>query len=613
MPFVNEEIILGGFHTPGVGVVDSLRAGTLMREAAQALGALTVSPSTEVTGIDVESGRVRRVQTDKGPIEAEYVFVCCGVWSPRIARMAGAAIPLTPAVHQMITVGPIPLLEQTQAEIAFPIVRDMDALMYERQYGGDMEVGSYAHRPILWPPTTSPHSRSPQLSPTELPFTSEDFDVQMEHALELIPEILTAEGAGIRYAINGLLSLTPDGLPVLGETPEVKNLWSVAAVWIKEGPGVGRAVAEWAVEGASEIDVHGSDIARFHPHQRDERHVVARTSEGFNKTYGIVHPAEQWESNRNVRVSPFHASRAGARRRLLRDGRLGAALVVRVERGAARGVRRPRDAARGRVGVALVVADRERRAPGDARPGRDDRPVRVPHPRRQRPGRAEALQQIALAELDVEPGRVVYTPVLDHNGGFKADLTIMRLGPELFRIVTGAAHGMADRKWFSDRLPQDGSAQLTDVTEDWCTVGVWGPRARDLVGSVTSDDVSHAGFPFARCREVELGGVRALASRISYVGELGWELYAPVADGAALWDVLWEAGQPLGVVPAGIGVYGTTGRIEKGYRLYGAELDPEYNVAEAGLTRPTVKEHDFVGKDAYLRHREEEPAASCAP
>ena len=255
MPFVDEEILLGGFHTPGVGVVDSVGAGTLMREAAQALGALTVSPSTEVTGIDVENGRVRRVHTDKGPIEAEYVFVCCGVWSPRIARMAGAAIPLTPAVHQMITVGPIPLLEQTPAEIAFPIVRDMDALMYERQYGGDMEVGSYAHRPILMAPDDIPSLEESELSPTELPFTSEDFEVQMAHARELIPEILDAEGAGIRYAINGLLSLTPDGLPVLGETPEVKNLWSVAAVWIKEGPGVGRAVAEWAVEGASEIDV----------------------------------------------------------------------------------------------------------------------------------------------------------------------------------------------------------------------------------------------------------------------------------------------------------------------------------------------------------------------
>ena len=359
-----------------------------MREAATALGALTISASTEVTGIDVENGRVRRVHTDKGPIETEYVFVCCGVWSPRIARMAGAAIPLTPAVHQMISVGPIPLFEETPGEIFFPIVRDVDTNMYERQNGSDMEVGSYAHRSILMDPDEIPSIEESALSPTELPFTSEDFDLQLEQALELMPEILTVEGAGIRHAINGLLSLTPDGMPILGETPEVKNLWSVAAVWIKEGPGIARAVAEWAVEGASEIDVHGADIARFHPHQREQRHVDARASEGFNKTYGIVHPigavGEQPERPRQ----PVPPARAGARRRLLRDGRLGAPVVVRVERDAARGVRRPGDAARGRVGVALVVADRERRAPGDAGPRRDDRPDRVPHPRRHRPRRA---------------------------------------------------------------------------------------------------------------------------------------------------------------------------------------------------------------------------------
>ena len=307
MPYINEEILLGGFHTPGVGVVDSLRAGTLMREAAQALGALTVSPSTEMTGIDVENGRVRRVHTDKGSIEAEYVFVCCGVWSPRIARLAGAAIPLTPAVHQMITVGPIPLLEQTHTEIAFPIVRDMDALMYERQYGGDMEVGSYAHRPILMAADDIPSTRGVRALPDRAPLHVGGLRGAAGACARADPRAPVVEGAGIRYAINGLLSLTADGLPVLGETPEVRNLWSVAAVWIKEGPGVGRAVAEWAVEGASEIDVHGSDIARFHPHQREQRHVVARASEGFNKTYGIVHPAEQWESNRNVRASPFHA------------------------------------------------------------------------------------------------------------------------------------------------------------------------------------------------------------------------------------------------------------------------------------------------------------------
>ena len=168
---------------------------------------------------------------------------------------------------------------------------------------------------------------------------------------------------------------------------------------------------------------------------------------------------------------------------------------------------------------------------------------------------------------------------------------------------------MADKKLFCDLLPDDGSASLVDVTTAWTTIGLWGPRARDIVASVTSDDLSHEGFPFARCRWVELGPVRTLMSRISYVGELGWELYAPFEQGRALWDLLWEAGKPHGLVPAGIGVYGTTGRIEKGYRLFGNELESEYDVVEAGMQRPTVKDADFVGKEAHLRHREQQPAA----
>jgi glycine cleavage system aminomethyltransferase T len=174
---------------------------------------------------------------------------------------------------------------------------------------------------------------------------------------------------------------------------------------------------------------------------------------------------------------------------------------------------------------------------------------------------------MALAEMNVDVGRVVYTSILDQHGGFKADLTIMRLGDGLFRIVTGGLDGPRDRKWFEDHLPEDGSAALDDVTSAWCTLGVWGPRARDLLASTTSADLSHEAFPFARCRWIDIGPVRVLASRISYVGELGWELYAPMEQGAALWNTVWEAGQPFGIVPAGIGVYGTTGRIEKCYRL----------------------------------------------
>ncbi|MBE7186918.1 FAD-binding oxidoreductase, partial [Jatrophihabitans endophyticus] len=237
VPFLDGSVILGGFHCPGVGVVDSLRAGTIMREKAQELDALTVVANVEVTDMTVENGRIAAVRTSGGDIATDTVVIACGVWSPKLARMAGVHIPLTPAVHQMISVGPIPELAAKPGEISFPIVRDMDTFCYERQHGSDMEVGSYAHRAILMEPEEIPSIEQAKLSPTEMPFTEDDFDPQLEQALELMPELLGNPDAEIRYAINGLLSLTPDGAPILGESPEVAGVWSAAAVWIKEGPG----------------------------------------------------------------------------------------------------------------------------------------------------------------------------------------------------------------------------------------------------------------------------------------------------------------------------------------------------------------------------------------
>src|SRR5499425_683282 len=310
VPYLDESVILGGAHFPTVGVVDSLRAGTLMREEAQRSGALRVLAGTEVLGIDTAEGgsvpAVRAVRTTAGDIETGMCVICCGVWSPRIARMAGARLPLTPIVHQMISVGPVPLFADTTGEIAYPIVRDVDTNMYERQHGGDMEVGSYAHRPIIVRPDDIPSIEESPRSPTELPFTADDFDPQLAQALELMPELLGDERIGIRYAINGLISMTPDGHPAIGETPEVAGLWSVAASWIKEGPGIGRAAAEWLTGGTPEIDIHETDISRFYPHQRTTAHVTARAAEAFNKMYGIVHPGEQWESGRPLRVSPAY-------------------------------------------------------------------------------------------------------------------------------------------------------------------------------------------------------------------------------------------------------------------------------------------------------------------
>jgi glycine cleavage system aminomethyltransferase T/glycine/D-amino acid oxidase-like deaminating enzyme len=608
VPYINEQLIIGAFFTPGAGVVDSLRAGTIMRERAQEAG-MKVSANTEVLGIDVENGRATRVKTTKGDFDADIIVIACGAWSPRIARMAGASIPLTPMVHQMIDIGPVPRFANTTGMIEYPIVRDVDTNMYERQEGTGLEIGSYAHRPITLEADHIPSIEESALSPTELPFTQEDFDPQMEIALELMPEIVGDETVGVKYAINGVLSVTYDGMPLLGETPETRGLWSAAAIWIKEGPGAGKTMAEMIVHGESEIDVYESNIARAYPCQKTRTHIVSRASEGFNKMYGIVHPGEQWESDRRVRLSPFYE----------RERALEAVFVE----GA--GWERP-NWYESNAGLLDEYGDRVTKREAEWESRWWSPIINAEHlAMRDRaamidlsafaifdvvgPGALQTVQTVAMRQMDVPVGRVVYTPLLTPSGGFKQDLTIMRVADDVFRVVTGGAYGMSDKKWFADHLPEDGSAQIHDQTNAWSTLGLWGPRARDILSSVTSDDVSHENMAFARCKQIEVGPLEVLASRISYVGDLGWELYVPIEQGARLWDIVAEAGAPHGIIPAGIGVYGTTGRLEKCYRAYGAELEGDFNVVEAGMAWGKVKDPDFVGKEAHVRHREEEPAA----
>jgi glycine cleavage system aminomethyltransferase T/glycine/D-amino acid oxidase-like deaminating enzyme len=555
VPYIDESILVGGFYTPGVGVVDSLRFGTLCREKAEAMGALTVFANTEVLGLGVEGERIRSVETSRGTVEAEYVVIACGVWSPRIAELAGSHIPLTPTVHQMIDVGPVPRFERS--------------------------------------------------SKAEFPFTQADFDPQMEDALELMPEIVGDESVGVKYAINGLIALTPDGMPLVGETPEVRGLWSAAAVWVKEGPATGKCVAEWMVHGEPSIDIAQSDISRFHAHQKTRQHTKRRAFEAFPKTYGIVHPAEQYLSDRPLRPSPMHAWHmahgaeffevAGWERPQWFGANAGLVEHYGVQS-------RPNEwDARwwSPITNAEHLAMREHAGIFDLSSFAIFDVVG--------PGALEGVQRVAVRQMDVPVGKVVYTPVLSEVGGFKSDLTIMRLGERVFRVVTGGAHGMSDLKWFRDNLPDDGA--IVDQTTAFTTIGVWGPRARDIVQSVTRADMSNEAFPFGTCRTVEIGSQLVLASRISYVGDLGWELYVPMEQGLRLWEELWAAGQPHGLTACGMGVYGTTGRLEKGYRAYGAELDGDYTVVEAGMAPARIKAHDFVGREAVLRQLAEPPVA----
>ena len=610
VPFVNEEIILGGFYCPSVSVVDSLDTGTIFRNEAIDKADLKVFANTEVMTLETvdepATGRKRisAVVTDKGRIEAEYVVIACGCWSNRIANMAGATIPLVPAVHQMADVGPIDVLVETNSEIDYPIVRDMDTFCYERQSSGSMEVGSYAHRPILHHPDSIPSNEEAALSPTEMPFTQDDFDPQMEQAIELMDMLGDAE---IKYAINGLLSLTPDAMPCLGETVEVKNLWSAAAVWVKEGPGMAQVVAEWMTYGYPRvIDPHGADLARFYDHERNDEHIWARASEHFNKTYGIVHPAEQWESRRALQTSPYYS----------RQQDLGAFFFQ------ARTWERPQwYESNADLVERYSVVDRE--AEWDRRWWS---PITVGEHLNMRencgmvdlsafqifdlsgPGAVEFADYLSVNKIG-PVGRATYTPWLTPDAGFHSDLTMQRIAEDTVRVVTGVFDGGRDLAWIRNYMPTDGSVTVTDRTLEVSTLGLWGPNAPALLATLTSADLSHEGSPYGSLVDVDLdcGGttVPAKLFRISYVGDTGWEIYVDWENGPALWDALMANGrEAFGLRATGGGVYGTSGRIEKGYRLQGAELESEYNPLEAGLARPKVKSADFIGKAAYLAARE---------
>jgi glycine cleavage system aminomethyltransferase T len=387
-------------------------------------------------------------------------------------------------------------------------------------------------------------------------------------------------------------------------------------VWIKEGPGIAQLVAEWMTYGYPHMcDPHGSDISRFYPHEKTEWHINARCNEHFNKTYGIVHPREQWGSQRGMRRSPFYA----------REEALGAVFFD------ARGWERPQwYESNASLMAKFPEACQPRTHEWD---GRWWSPITNAEHLQMResvgmvdltafnefdfegPGACDFLQYMCVNNVDVPVGRSVYTPLLTPHGGFRGDLTIQRLGTDHFRVITGAFDGGRDNYWFRKYMPTDGSVTFTDRSQGICTVGVWGPNAVATMSKIVTDhttapfDLSQDGFPYGAVKDVLIDGVPCTMFRISYVGEAGWEIYTRMEHGLKVWDAIAAAGGEFDIIPVGIGVYAVTGRIEKGYRLMGAELESEYNPVEAGLARPKVKSADFMGKDAYLKAREEGPAA----
>jgi glycine cleavage system aminomethyltransferase T/glycine/D-amino acid oxidase-like deaminating enzyme len=594
IPILNVERIHGALHIPADGIAKAPRAAEAMAQAAQQAGTEFIG-QTEVTGIEVENGQVREVNTSRGRIRTQRVLLCAGIWGPRVGRMAGVSIPLTPVEHQYARTVPLTELAGETQEVRHPILRHQDRSMYFRQHADCYGIGSYQHEPLLVNPDDIRRHHNDVPMPSLRPFTPEHFEKAHQSALELFP---CFRGVELPYRINGMFSFTPDGNPLAGESLDVRGFWVAEAVWVTHGGGVGRVIAELLNSEVPEVDLRELSLHRFPPHAASRSYVRARGAQQYREVYDIIHPFQQMESPRPLRVSPFYS----------RQYDLGAVFFEsagweRPQWFNSNG-RLPGDAAwpkrsgwTARNWSPIIGAEhratRERAALFDLTPFTK---LEVSGP-----GALAYLQWLTANQMDQPVGRVTYTAMLNERGGIVCDLTVTRLAHDRFLVVTGGASGTLDYAWMRRHLPEDGSVYLSDLTSGRCCVGVWGPLARDLVQSVCEHDLSNTSFPPYTAQSVFIGHVPALALRISYVGELGWEIYAPTEYGPALWDTLWKAGQSLGVIAAGGGAFESL-RLEKGYRLSGAEVHTEYNPYEAGIGFAVkLGKGDFLGRAALER------------
>ena len=592
IPMLSDRI-LGALYVPSDIHTKATRPAEAMAREAERDGARFYG-NVKVTGFDIVRGRIKGVRTTHGDIDTDLVVAATGIWAPKVGGLAGVPIPLSPMQHLYAVTTPLPELAGATEEITRPLLRHQDEAIYFRQEGDCYGIGSYQHEPLLVDANDLlDHDEAP-ISPSELPFTPPHFEKAMAAAGDVLPSL---KGVGLTRKLNGVFSFTTDGFPVLGESPQVRGFWSAQAVWITHAGGVGRAVAEWIVNGEPTTDLRECDIRRFHAHACSRSYVRARAAQQYREVYDIIHPRQQIADPRNLRLSPFYTRQrelgavffenAGWERPQWYEVNEGLLDCLTVP-GASRDGWEAREWSP--TVAAEHVATRERVAMFDLTPFATFEVTG--------PGSLAALQRLTTNEMNKPVGTITYTSMLTPRGGIKCDLTVTRLGARRFMVVTGGAMGLHDLGWIQAHLPDDGSATVVDISAGQCCVGLWGPRARDLLSRVCEDDVTDAGFPYMTAKPIAIAEVPSLALRISYVGELGWEIYAPVEQGLRLWDILWEAGQPLGVIAAGGGAFDSL-RLEKGYRLWGNDIHTEFNPFEAGTGFAVRRRKgEFVGRDA---------------
>ncbi|OHV30081.1 MULTISPECIES: GcvT family protein [Pseudofrankia] len=556
-PLLDPAAVLGGLHVPTDGLARAVDAARAQARAAIARGAV-FHGHQEVTAIEDDGVRV-----GERHVPADLVVCCAGYWGPGLAP-----VPLLPLAHQYAVTGAVNGLPT-----GLPILRHQDRDLYFRETAGRLGIGSYAHDPM---PTA-----------VEPPFEVAQFAASLTDARAVLPGLPDVE-----HGINGIFSFTPDGFPLLGPVEGRPGLWLAEAVWVTHSAGVARAVAEWLVDGRPAVDLHECDTRRFEEAQRAPSYIDARARRAFVEVYDIVHPLDPVHEPRPLRVSPFYARQLALGARFTEGAGWERPLWYEANAGLSTPDLPPRDAWAARhwspIVAAEAMATRERAGLFDLTPLKR---LAVTGP-----GAAAFLQRMCSNHVDRPVGAVAYALLLDEGGGVRSDVTVARLGEHEFQV---GVNGHLDLAWLRAHAPA--GVHIADITGATCCVGVWGPAARDLLAPLTTLDLSHEAFGYFTARRTHLDAVPVTMLRVSYVGELGWEVYASAELGLRLWDTLWTAGQALGAVAAGRGAL-TSMRVEKGYRAWGVDMTAQDDPYSAGLGFAVDLRHgDFLGRAALGR------------
>ena len=588
-PLMNVDDVVGAAYMPTDGQANPSDITQALAKGARMAGA-SIFEDTKVTDIEIEDGRIRAVITDQGRIECEKVICCAGQWTRDFAARFGVNVPLVPMEHQYMVTEAI---EGVTSDL--PTLRDPDRLTYYKEEVGGLVMGGYEPNPIPWAKTGIPKGFHYSL----LDSNFDHFEQLMELALGRVPAL---ESAGIKTLTNGPESFTPDGNFIIGEAPELRNFYVGAgfnAFGIAAGGGAGMALAEWVHKGEPPFDLWSADIRRFGAPHFDTDWVRTRTIEAYAKHYTMGWPHEENRSGRPCRKSPLYDRLAAQ----------GACFGEKL------GWERPNwfaDASQGEEPRDIYTFGRQNWFDAVGREHRAAREAAVLFDQSsfakfalKGPDAVEALNWIAANDVDKPVGALTYTQMLNDHGGIECDLTVGRVARDEFYIVTGTGFATHDFDWIRRNIPEGLNCQLFDITSSRAVLSLMGPKSRDILAAVTSQDVSNEAFPFGTLKPIGIAGCRVDALRVTYVGELGWELHLPVEFATTVYEALMAAGADHGLINAGYRAIDSL-RLEKGYRAWGSDIGPDHTPFEAGLGWAVKLRKDipFKGRAAAKAQKE---------